>query len=151
VKRIGFFLGISLVLGTAVAALAYLLGDEEALVFSATALGICLVPAVLTMAWAEWAFRRAPHQFLVTVLGGTGLRLFVVLGAALAVNISLAYFQKRSFFLWVLALYVVTLVLETAVLLAGRTDPAEAERQPQSAGPDIPADPGRQARPAGRD
>src|SRR5262249_19938472 len=96
VRRLGPFLGFRRGLGAAVGGLAYLLGGEESLVFSSTALGLCLVPALLTMGWAEWTFRRAPEQLLVTVLGGTGLRLFVVLAAALVVNHSLAYFQKRS-------------------------------------------------------
>jgi hypothetical protein len=126
VTRVGLFLAGSLLLWAVLAYPAYLLGGEQALVFSATALGLCLVPALVTMFGVERAFRKAPEQYLILVLGSTGLRMFVVLGAALVVNNLVEYFQKRSFFLWVLALYLLLLALETVLLLAGRTSPGKS-------------------------
>jgi hypothetical protein len=102
---------------------AYLLGSEQAVAFSAAALLLCLVPAALTMLWAERTFRRSPEQFLMVALGGTGLRMFVVLAGTLAVTNVLPYFQHRAFWLWVLAWYLATLTIEMVFLLAGRASP----------------------------
>src|SRR5262249_40547460 len=52
-------------------------GDTSA-VYCTVALAICLLPALLTLAWSVWARGGPPEQQLVAVLGGTGLRLVVV-------------------------------------------------------------------------
>ncbi len=122
-RRLGLLLGTLLLLWGAAAYPAYALGGERAVVFSAVALLLCLAPASLTMFWAEWTFRRAPQHYLMMVLGATGVRMFVVLGAALAVNRAEAYFRDRSFWVWVLVFYLVTLAVEVVLLLAGRTSP----------------------------
>jgi hypothetical protein len=53
------------------------------------------------------------------VLGGTGLRLFFVLGAGLVLTGAVPYFQLQSFWVWVLVFYLFTLALE--MLLAIRS------------------------------
>jgi hypothetical protein len=120
-RRLGYLLAASLGVWAATAYPAYLLGGGPGVVRSALALGLCLLPAALTLCWAEWTFRRAPDQYLLTVLGGTGLRLFVVLGGALALQAAVADLRGRGFLLWVLAFYLITLTFEVVCLLAGRT------------------------------
>lgn len=101
------------------------LGDAEtgtaALVYSGTALALCLVPTVVTLAWGTWAFDGSPDQQLLMVLGGTGVRMFVVLAGGLALTSWVPYYQEHAgFWAWVLVFYLVTLALEMVVLLAGR-------------------------------
>jgi hypothetical protein len=124
-KRLGLLLGGSFLGWALLAYPAYLLGGEVTLAYSAFALGLCLVPALVTMVGAEFAFRQSPEMYLLLVLGGTGLRLFVVLGVTLAVTSNQPYFQQGGFLSWVLVFYLLTLALETILLLAGRTKPGQ--------------------------
>jgi hypothetical protein len=81
------------------------------------------------MMTADWAFRQSPDLYLTIVLGGTGLRMVVVLGVALAVLYNLPYFQQGGFLPWVVVFYLITLALETVLLLAGRTNAGQGERE----------------------
>jgi hypothetical protein len=99
-------------------------GDEQA-VYSTAALLLCLVPALATLGWVTWAARYSPEQQLVGVLGGTGVRLFVVGGAAIALYNLVGYFREApGFWTWVLVWYLLTLALEVSVLLLGGPTPA---------------------------
>ena len=101
-------------------------GGDAAVAYSGTALLLCLVPAVATLLWAGWALDKSPEQQLTMVLGSTGLRLFVVLGAAWALFASVPYYREHGgFWAWLLVFYLFTLALEMALLLAGRP-PAKA-------------------------
>ena len=96
-------------------------GGDAAVAYSGTALALCLVPGVVTLLWAGWALDKSPEQQLTLVLGGTGMRLFVVLGAAWALFASVPYFREHNgFWAWLLVFYLFTLALEMALLLAGR-------------------------------
>jgi hypothetical protein len=101
-------------------ALAYLparlLGGERAVIYSLTALVICLIPTALTLAWACQTLGRSPSQSLRLVVGGTGVRVTFVLGAGLILNQAVAYFQQTSFWFWILGFYLVTLSLETLLV-----------------------------------
>jgi hypothetical protein len=123
-------LGGTLLCWGAVAYPAYLLGGESAVVFSAAAAGLCLVPALATLAWAEGVYRQSPEQYLLMVLGGTGVRLFAVLGGAVALNRALTYFQRPGFLPWVGLFYLLTLALEMTLMLAGRTKTVAPARTP---------------------
>jgi hypothetical protein len=107
---------------------------DAALVHCGVAALLCLVPAAATLAWAGWAYGHSPDQQLTTVLGGTGLRLFGVGAGAYALNQSVPYFRADvgpGFLTWVLVFYLITLALETTLLLAGRP----ASEDAVSAGP----------------
>jgi hypothetical protein len=102
---------------------ARLLAGDQAAVYAGVACALCLVPALATLLWAGLAFRGSPESQLAAVLGGTGLRLFVVLAATWLVS-TLDDFQEGPGFLWwVLAFYLLTLALELTVLLASRQRP----------------------------
>jgi hypothetical protein len=128
IKRLGLLLAGSFLFWALLAFPAFFLGGEVALAYSAIAAGLCLAPALVTMVGADWAFHRSPDLYLTIILGGTGLRMFVVLGAALAVLHNLPYFQQGGFLPWVLVFYLITLALETVILLAGRTKAGQGER-----------------------
>jgi hypothetical protein len=96
-------------------------GGDAALVYSGTALLLCLVPAAITLVWADRALRGTIDKQLVLVLGGTALRMIAVLGAAwLLYEWVPAYRAAAGFWIWVLAAYLFTLALEMTLVLAGR-------------------------------
>jgi hypothetical protein len=96
-----------------------LLGGEPAVVYSAVAVGLCLVPTAATLLWAERAFRGSPEQQLLMVLGGTGVRMATVLGAGLVLYYAVPYFQQTSFWICLLVFYLFTLALEMVLLIKG--------------------------------
>ena len=93
---------------------------------SAVAFAICLIPALLTLAWSLWALRRSPEHQLAAVMGGTGVRLAVVGAATVLLHSRFEYLRQTPGFLtWVLVFYLFTLGLEIAVLLRAQpTAPA---------------------------
>lgn len=96
-------------------------GGDYALVYSGTALLLCLVPALLTLLWASWAYRRDPSQQVNVALGATGVRLFgVLLGAMLLYQNVPLYREAEGFWTWLLVCYFFVLALELGLLLAGR-------------------------------
>ncbi len=65
--------------------------------YSTVGVLLCLVPTVLTYLWAGWARSQSAEQQLLMVLGGTGLRMFVVLLAGLVLYYSRPEFHRASF------------------------------------------------------
>lgn len=97
------------------------LGGETALVHSAVAMAMCLLPAVFTLVLANWACSQSPDQQLLLILGGGGVRMLAVLSVGLLLSTSVPYFQPLAFWIWVLVFYLYILGLEVALLVAGRT------------------------------
>jgi hypothetical protein len=104
---------------------ARMLWGESAVIFSLVAMGLCLIPTSLTLLWATRPGKRSPQDQVLLVFGGTGMRMAFVLGGGLALYMGLAYFQRTSFWLWVLVFYLFTLALEMLLL---RHDESTAER-----------------------
>jgi hypothetical protein len=96
---------------------ARLLWGDEAVVFSAVAALLCLIPAVATLVWSKRALHGAPEQQLLAVMGGTGLRMMFAAGIGMALYLLSEYFHERSFLIWVVVFYLVTLALEVSLLL----------------------------------
>ena len=96
-------------------------GGDQALVFSGTAVLLCLPPMAATLFWAAWAQNKSAHDQLMMVMGGTGLRIGFVLTGALIVYFALPYFQGQvAFWIWVLVVYLAALALDVILILAGR-------------------------------
>lgn len=96
-------------------------GGDAALVFLATALGLCLLPAVATLVYGERALRQSADRQLILVLGGTGVRMVFVLLAGWMLYQFVPYYQRQSsFLLWLAVAYLFTLALDMTLLLAGR-------------------------------
>jgi hypothetical protein len=98
---------------------AFRLGGEPAILFSTVALLLCLGPTVLTMLWTRWATAQSPEQQLVAVLGGTGVRMGLVLTVGLALYRWSPSFSHVRFLFWLLVFYLLTLALEMTLLIVG--------------------------------
>jgi hypothetical protein len=90
-----------------------------AIAYSLTALGLCLVPALLILTLAKHHPTVSPEATVMIVFGGTGLRILFVMGGGLVLYSVAPYFQQVSFWIWILVFYLYTLVLEV-VLLRGK-------------------------------
>ena len=100
-------------------------GDDSA-IHGAAAVLLCLVPGVLTLIWAGRVARSDPRQLPLVALGASGVRMFVVAGAACVLYLLVPPFQAEvGFLVWVLVAYFVLLAVELWLLL-GR--PLNAER-----------------------
>jgi hypothetical protein len=99
-------------------------GGDLALLYSGTAVLLCLVPGVLTLLWAGWVQRNDPQQMPLMVLGATGLRMFgVLLVGFLIWQTATIYREQDGFLIWLLVNYLFTLALEMTLLLKGRSHP----------------------------
>jgi hypothetical protein len=98
---------------------AQVLGGRTALVYCTVALGLCLVPTVVSLALVSRAARWPPEYRLAIILGGTGVRMALVLGVGLVLNRCVDGFDRPSFWVWLLVFYLTTLTLETSLLVAG--------------------------------
>jgi hypothetical protein len=94
---------------------------ELVLVYSGTAMLLCLVPGVLTLVWAGFAFRLDHDQQLVMVLAATGVRMFSVLLVALLLYLYVPFYRiEGGFLIWLIVFYLFTLALEMYLLLQDR-------------------------------
>ena len=108
-------------------------GGDSAVVFLATSLALCLLPAIVTLVWGERALRRGADQQLVLVLGGTGVRMAFVLLAGWALYQFVPYYQQQpSFLIWLAVCYLFTLALDMTLLLAGRPASESEKAEPRS-------------------
>src|SRR5262245_23758339 len=107
---------------------AWLLTDDSVWLYSATAMGLCLVPAAITLWWSARAAAGAPERQLVALLGGTGIRLAVVLGVGMALTLGLPDLFSKAFLVWLLAFYLFTLFVEVRLLLPAREKDAMSGR-----------------------
>ena len=81
-------------------------------------MALCLVPTVVTFLWFSKTAAASPEQQLVALLGGTGVRLAVVLGAGLALRAGFPETFSKAFFVWLMVFYLFTLFLEVSLLLS---------------------------------
>lgn len=95
-------------------------GQDELAVFQCTvACAVSLVPALGTMAWALRA-GNTPEQQLVAVLGGTVVRSGAVLASGFLLRAVLPEWFTQSFWIWLGFFYLVTLALETTLVLRAK-------------------------------
>jgi hypothetical protein len=122
IRRLLILVGASLLFWVPAAYLVERLGGgEDTWTLSGTALALCLVPGLATLAWGSRAFRESAPEQLTMVLGSTGLRLFGVLVVAVLLYQGVPpYRGQDAFLVWLLAFYLFTLALEMTLLLAGR-------------------------------
>jgi hypothetical protein len=118
VRRLGFLVAGSLLLWLAVVYPARQLGGDEAVFLSAVALALCLVPAAATMAWALRA-GTSPESQLLMILGGTGVRMGIVLGGGLLLTRLFPDYFPAAFWIWLVVFYLFTLALEMTLLVRG--------------------------------
>lgn len=97
---------------------ARLLWGESAVLFSAVAGLLCLVPAAASLAWSHRGLKGKPTRQLAAVMGGMGLRMVVVLGGGVALYFLATDFHHAAFWAWVVVFYLVTLALEVCLIVA---------------------------------
>ena len=119
-KQVGILVGATIVSWSVLLGPGWLLQGEPALLQSAAAMGICLVPAVATLAWT--VMPGASSDMVVAVLGGTGIRLFAVLGGAFLLRHLWPDVFPDAFWIWVGVFYLITLALEVALVLRLKRD-----------------------------
>ena len=117
-RRLGILVGGSLLLWLALIFPARQLGGDEAVFLSAVALGLCLIPAAATMAWALRA-GTSPESQLLMILGGTGVRMGIVLGGGLLLTRLYPESFPSAFWIWLVVFYLFTLSLEMTLLVRG--------------------------------
>jgi hypothetical protein len=89
---------------------------------AAVALGLTVLPGVLTLVAAERLGRGTPAARVLAVVGGTLVRVVLGFGGGVVVFLAAGPTFRAdpiSFWLWVLSAYLVALMTETS-LLAGR-------------------------------
>ena len=127
-RRMLLLIGIAAGVWPVVAVGAYQFRGIEAFWVSGIAMLLCVVPAAISLAWTSYSWRRSPDQQLVSLLGGTGFRLFATLGGAYAVEQTAPFLRDNpgtGFWIWLGAFYLLTLALETALSITGRSERGE--------------------------
>lgn len=119
-RRLSLLIGGSLAFWVLTAIPAARLWGDAMYANSAVALGLCLVPTVLALVWADRVLGSAPQAQLLMMLGGTGLRMMTALGVGLLLCTQVPYFSEQALFAfwgWILVFYQFTLALEVATLM----------------------------------
>ncbi len=132
--RLSVFLGICLGFWVLAALPAYRFLGDLAAYASAVAMLICLVPAAITLTWTQWAQNRPPEQQLVSVMGGTGLRLVTVglFGLILFKTVDFLQPDEAHFWAWVIGCYLFTLTVEMGMIISNRSQSAPAASAQES-------------------
>jgi hypothetical protein len=104
----------------------YLWPEVPIPLFSMVAAGLCLVPTVVTLVWASRIGNRNPENQLLMVLGGTAVRMALVLAVGLLLYYTVPSFGRMSFWIVILVFYLFTLGLEVAILVSRSLDQEKA-------------------------
>jgi hypothetical protein len=127
IRRVGLLIAGSLVCWLIVAGAVLLVGGGlETILLTAAAMGICLVPAILTLVIAETVGTANPELFGITALAGSVVRMVAVGAAAVLLQQQVEFFRAESWVPWVVLFYLVVLALETTAILMGRVQPPPA-------------------------
>jgi len=94
----------------------WLLFGDSALLHSAVAWVLCVVPGLATMAWVM-SRGLAPETRALAILAGSGIRMFACLGAGLVLHESFPEVFGRSFWTWVAVFYLMVLAVEVGLLV----------------------------------
>lgn len=100
---------------------AWCIWEGDTLVFSGVAAALSAIPAVLTMGLIGLVGKGSPDHWLFAMLGGSVGRMLIVLLGGLVLYMDVPPFKKENSFLyWLMAFYLITLVLEKTLLLKDR-------------------------------
>jgi len=92
--------------------------------YSATAMLVCLVPAVATLILAEWVSAGKSENLALASLGGGLFRMLVAGAAAILLPVRVEFFrQQDGWLIWVVVCYLAVLALEVGVIVTGRQKP----------------------------
>jgi hypothetical protein len=116
-RQLGQLWAASVLLWLVLAIPAWLLGQEQACIDSAVAVLLCLLPMSATLWWCHRAFAGSPEAQLAAVMGGSGVRLVVVLPASIGLFFAVEALQRPAFLIWVVVYYLATLALEVVLIM----------------------------------
>ncbi len=128
-RQLGLLLFSTLLLWLLLGGGAALVAGPSALLETAVACALCLVPMVATLLWCHWALSGAPEQQLLAVLGGTGVRLLIAIVGGIVLHRTVEALHRPAFLLWVIVFYLATLTLEIVAVV--RRHNALADERPQ--------------------
>jgi hypothetical protein len=104
--------------------------DDPTFQWSTTAAVICLVPTALTLAWTSWAYTGKAEQQLLAVMGGTAVRMVVVIAVGMILFLSVKEYEYQRFWIFVIVYYLFTLALEMVLIV--RSAAAVEQAQPKN-------------------
>lgn len=111
----------SAVLALALAAYpAWAVDGQRGLLQGGAAMLLSSLPALGTMAWALRPGQAPEHQ-LVAILGGTGVRMAVVLAGGFLLNWAWPDWFNDNFWIWLGAFYLYTLTVETILVFGQKS------------------------------
>jgi hypothetical protein len=114
-RRVGILVGGTSALWAVIVYPASLWEGESAWLLSAVAMVLCLAPAAASMVWISAT--ADPTQQIYAWLGGSGVRLFLVLSVALVLIQSMPETFDTAFIVWLLVFYLFTLALEVGLII----------------------------------
>jgi hypothetical protein len=118
-KKLGWLAGATILLWAMLIYPGWLFWGSSVWVHSLTALALCLMPALATLAWAL-KIGGAPEMQLVAILGGSGVRMAVALGGGLLLHETLPELFANTFWLWMVLFYMFILVIETILVVKNK-------------------------------
>jgi len=116
-RKLGLLVGGTLALWALVFVPARMVWGDRAVLESAVAAGLCLIPMVLTLAWCLRVQGGSAEAQLAAVMGSTAIRLFLVIIVAVSLFLFVEELNQPSFMLWVVFFYLATLTLEIVLVL----------------------------------
>lgn len=124
--RLAVMILVTLLIWTVGAWIAHQAWGQESFVQSAVAMLLCLVPAVGTLTLALALRSRSQGEQMLAMLGGVGIRMFVVLGTGLGLYFLVPALRSDAYWIWLLIFYLITLALEVGLTVL--PSPSEAGR-----------------------
>jgi hypothetical protein len=106
---------------------------ESGILFTAVACALCLVPMLATLIWTHRVQGGTSEAKLAAAMGGTGLRMMVVLLGGVTLFINVPALHHVAFMLWLIVFYLATLAIEVSVAVRGIMSEAGQVRAPESA------------------
>jgi hypothetical protein len=116
-RQLGLLLAGSIVVWLLLAVPASLVSGTGALLDTAVACGLCLVPMSATMMWCHWVCGNSGEQQLAAVMGGTSLRLIIVVAGGIGLYYTVEALSRPAFLIWIVVFYLATLALEVVLVV----------------------------------
>jgi hypothetical protein len=120
-RQLGLLIAGTLALWLLVFYPARLAWGDRAVLQSAVAAALCLVPMALTLVWCTLAHGGSAESQLAAVMGGTVVRMFAVIVVAAILFKTVEALSEPAFMLWVIVFYLATLTLEIVLVVRRRT------------------------------
>ena len=93
---------------------------------SAAAATVCGVPGLATLALYHWSCQKRSDRWRIAgILGGTLVRMVVVMGAGAILHATLEGFDLLGFLIWLMLFYLASLTAEVLLLIRGEKSSAD--------------------------